>query len=75
MPRLPRVTGREVLTALRRGGWRIVRQDGSHVRLHHPTRQSKVTVAVHAGDVVKPGTLKGVLDQAGLTVEEFVELL
>jgi predicted RNase H-like HicB family nuclease len=34
-----------------------------------------VTIAVHAGHIVKPGTLRGVLDQAGLTVDELIALL
>jgi predicted RNA binding protein YcfA (HicA-like mRNA interferase family) len=75
VPRLPRVTGAEVLAALRRDGWQIVRQRGSHIRLHHPDREIKVTAALHAGAIVKPGTLKGILDQAGLTGDEFVKLL
>lgn len=73
--RLPRVTAAELLRALERDGWVRVRQKGSHVRLHHPNRSGKVTVAVHAGKVVKPGTLRGILEQAGLSAERLKELL
>jgi len=45
------------------------------VRLAHPDRANKVTVAVHAGAIVKAGTLKGVLDQADMRVERLIELL
>jgi predicted RNA binding protein YcfA (HicA-like mRNA interferase family) len=75
MPRLPRVTGRELLRALLRDGWYEIRVLGSHRRLAHPDRTQKITVAVHAGDVVKAGTLQGILDDAGMTVERFIELL
>lgn len=75
MPRLPRVTGREILRALERDGWYEVRSRGSHHRLAHPNRPQKVTVAVHAGATVKAGTLQGILDDAGMTVERLIELL
>lgn len=73
--RLPRITATELLAALERGGWERIRQRGSHVRLAHPTHPMKVTVSIHARQVVKPGTLRSVLEQAGLTVEELIELL
>jgi predicted RNA binding protein YcfA (HicA-like mRNA interferase family) len=73
--RQPRLTGRELLAALRRAGWEVVRQRGSHARLAHPAHAQRVTIAVHAGAIVKPGTLRGVLDQAGLTVDELIALL
>jgi len=43
--------------------------------LRHPQRGGLVSVPVHAGDVVPPGTLRNLLRQAGLTVEEFIKLL
>ena len=72
--RLPRITAAELLAALHRAGWEVVRQRGSHARLAHPERTTRVTVSVHARQIVKPGTLRGVLEQAGLTVDELVEL-
>jgi predicted RNA binding protein YcfA (HicA-like mRNA interferase family) len=74
--RLPRVTGRDVLRALRRVGWYEHHQEGSHIFLRHPDHPGmRVTVAVHAGETFKLKTLQSILDQAGLTVEEFRELL
>ena len=74
--RLPRVTAADLIAALRRGGWEVLRQRDSHVRLGHPERLGRgVTVSVHAREIVKPGTLSSVLDQAGLTVEELIALL
>jgi len=73
--KLPRVTGREVVRALERAGFVFDRQRGAHVILVHPQRCRRVSVPVHAGQIVKPGTLKGILDDAGLSVEEFIQLL
>jgi len=75
MPKLPRVTARELLRALRAEGWYEVRSRGSHLRLAHPDRSQKVTVAAHAGAIIKPGTLQTILDAAGMSVERLIELL
>lgn len=75
-PRQPRITGMEVVKALKRAGWCFERQHGSHVYLKHPDRPYlRVTVAVHAGETIKPKTLQSILKQAGLSVSEFRELL
>jgi predicted RNA binding protein YcfA (HicA-like mRNA interferase family) len=75
VPRLPRITARELLRALRADGWYEIRSRGSHRRLAHPDRTQKVTVAVHSGDIVKPGTLQTILDDAGMSVDRLIELL
>jgi predicted RNA binding protein YcfA (HicA-like mRNA interferase family) len=73
--RLPRITADDALRALRRAGWRELRQRGSHVHLAHPDRPGRVTVARHRGIILRPKTLKTILEQAGLSIDEFVELL
>ncbi len=74
-PRLPALTARDVIRALERAGFVAVRMSGSHCRLIHATDATrKVTVPVHGGDM-KRGTLRGIISQAGLTVEEFQALL
>ena len=74
-PKLPAVTSREVVAALKRAGFYIHHQKGSHVTLKHSSDPSKrVTVPYHNRDLNKR-TLGRILDQAGLTTEEFVALL
>ena len=73
--RLPRITGRDLLRALARGGWQRVNQVGSHVHLKHPDRPGRVTVPVHSGETLRLKTLTSILDQAGMTVEELNKLL
>jgi predicted RNA binding protein YcfA (HicA-like mRNA interferase family) len=66
----------EVIRALKRAGWLFERQHGSHVYLKHPERpRLRVTVAVHAGEVIKPKTLQSILKQADLDMSEFRDLL
>ena len=71
MPPLPRVTGRDVVRALRRLGWVVVVQKGSHVQLRNPVRGGRATVLVHAGETIGPGLLRSILAQAGLSGDEF----
>ncbi len=74
--RLPVATAREVLAALRRAGFVIDRVAGSHYIVAHPDDPSRaVTVPIHGSRSLKPGTLRNVIRQAGLTVEEFRALL
>jgi predicted RNA binding protein YcfA (HicA-like mRNA interferase family) len=75
MSRLPRVTARQVLSALQRAGFFIVRSKGSHHFLQHrddPTRRT--VISVHTGDMPQ-GTVRDILKQAGITREEFLNLL
>jgi len=78
MPRLPRVSGKRVIKALRREGYEIFNIRGSHHYLHRweGDRWSPiVTVPVHSKKILKLKTLKSILKQADLSVEEFIELL
>ncbi len=74
MPKLPRVTAREVVRVLRADGWNFEASVGSHLQLRHPTKGGKVTVPVHAGDIIGPKLLKSILDQADLTADDFRRL-
>lgn len=74
--RLPVVNGKRVIQALTSTGFVVNRIVGSHHVLVYPGDPTRtVTVPVHAGRDLKPGTLRSIIRQAGLTVEEFVELL
>ncbi|MGL4942418.1 MAG: type II toxin-antitoxin system HicA family toxin [Thermoguttaceae bacterium] len=61
------MTVREVVRLLQNDGWVEVngRTRGSHRQYVHPTKQGKVTVPHHNGDIA-PGTLNSILRQAGL---------
>lgn len=65
--KLPRATGKDIVAALQRSGWQPMNQRGSHVKLHRPGMPGRVIVATHAGRILPPGTLKSILQQAGMT--------
>ena len=73
MTALPVVSGREVVKALEKMGYVFDRARGSHMilRQHDPPHR-RLTVPNH--DEVAKGTLRAIIRQAGLTVEEFNDL-
>ena len=75
MPKLPVVNGRETVRALRRAGFVIERQSASHAILVNYHTDREVSVPMHGGRDLAPGTLRGIISDAGLTVDEFRVLL
>jgi predicted RNA binding protein YcfA (HicA-like mRNA interferase family) len=74
--RLPVVKGRVVLRALEKAGFQLRHVRGSHHVLTHGGPPSRmVSVPVHGNKELPIGTLSAILDQAGLTVDEFIALL
>ena len=74
-PRLPALKPRVVIRALERAGFFLHHATGSHQILKHPDRSAaRVTVPLHNRDL-KRGTLGSIIKQAGLSPEEFLELL
>jgi len=70
--KLPRdVSGGEAVRALRRLGFQVVRQEGSHIRMS----KGAVRLTVPNHKTILPKTLQSVLRQAGVSVEQFLEAL
>lgn len=67
-PRLPVVSGPEVVRALGKAGFGEISQRGSHRKLRHVDGR---TVIVPLHRELAPGTLRSILRQADLSVEEF----
>ncbi len=74
-PRQPRISGKDVVAALRRAGFIQVYIEGSHHYLEPSEGGALVTVPVHTNKILKPKTLKNILNQAGLNIDEFIRLL
>jgi len=72
--KLPRVTTDEVIKALERVGFSLVRQSGSH-KIYKNKEGKRVTVPYHAGRILHPKVLKSILRDGEITVERFKDLL
>ena len=73
MTKLPVISGRDCVKALERAGFLLKRQEGSHIILRRDSPFAQVVVPDHRE--LDRGTLRGIIRQAGLSVEEFVRLL
>ncbi len=73
---LPVVSGKAVIRALRRAGFELSRVNGSHhAMIHRGPPFRLVSVPVHGNKPLKVGTFAAILEQAGLTPEQFTALL
>jgi len=74
-PKLPPVSGEETIRVLQRLGFMRVRQRGSHVILKKQRAGEEINCVVPLHKELAIGTLRGILRQAGVTPEEFLEHL
>ena len=73
MTRLPRISGQECIKALARVGFSVSRQRGSHVIMRRDVPFGRLSVPDHKE--LDTGTLRAIIRQAGLSIDEFTELL
>jgi predicted RNA binding protein YcfA (HicA-like mRNA interferase family) len=73
MAMLPSIHWRDVVNAFAKAGWHHDRTRSSHYILTRPGRPGLLSVPMH--NPVKRGTLRKLIREAGLTVQEFIDLL
>ena len=73
MSELPRISGRDCVKALTRVGFIMKRQHGSHMILRRDNPFAQLVVPDH--EELDRGTLRAIIRQADLTVEQFIGLL
>ena len=74
MTKLPRLKGQELITALRKAGFEVIRVRGSHHFLRHPDGRCTV-VPVHSGEAIGPGLMSKILRDCEMTRDELYQLL
>ena len=74
MSKLPRISGRALCKVLEHQGFVFVRQKGSH-RMMRRMKPPHITVPVPDHKELAPGTLRGILRDVGMTIEELQELV
>ena len=74
MPKLPRLTARQIITVLERAGFTLARQSGSHM-IYKNAAGKRVTVPFHASRILHPKVLKSILRDAELSAEKLEALL
>jgi len=75
MTKVPSLNYSQVIRALRRDGWVIVRQKGSHIRLQKTLPKDTLKIIIPAHSPIKRSTLAHILKQANISVEKLMTLL
>ena len=73
MTKLPSLTGDQVVKALSKAGFQVLRQRGSHIYLKHSDNRATV-VPIHKGESIGPGLLRKIIRDIELSKEEFLKL-
>lgn len=74
-PKPPAVTGKDVARVAQSLGFEFRRQTGSHAIYVRPTDHARVVIPMHSGVAIKRKTLRSIIDDLKLSVEEFSSLL
>lgn len=74
-PKLPVVSGQQLIQALEKFGYVAVRQRGSHVRLRHETDPRRISLSVPLHTTVAAGLLRRILRDAEVTVQQLIDAL
>ena len=75
MTKIPGLSFTQIIRALQKAGWTVVRRRGSHIRLQKRFGDEIVKITVPAHRPVKRSTLSHILKQARLDIESFLKLL
>jgi predicted RNA binding protein YcfA (HicA-like mRNA interferase family) len=74
MPKLPRLTARQITAVLEKAGFSLARQSGSHM-IYKNASGKRVTIPFHAAKILHPKVLKSILRDADISVEKLLGLL
>ncbi len=75
MPKLPVLSGKKVINILCKIGFEHVRTAGSHAILNKQTPNGKITIPVPLHPELAKGTLKSIMKQSGLSLEDLLKLI
>ena len=75
MTKVPSLPSYKVVNALKRDGWIVIRQKGSHIRLQKRTFDEVLKITVPAHNPIQRSTLSHILKQAKIDLDEFLKLL
>jgi predicted RNA binding protein YcfA (HicA-like mRNA interferase family) len=73
MSLLPRLSGHKCISTLQKAGFEIIRQSGSHIVVKRSTPFAQLVVPDHKE--LDTGTLRAIIRQSGLSVDEFLKLI
>jgi predicted RNA binding protein YcfA (HicA-like mRNA interferase family) len=73
--KLPIISGKAAIKAFEKIGYKVVRQKGSHIRLRDDNNRFHNPITIPNHKVLKPGLLRMLIKDSGLTIESFLSLI
>jgi len=74
LPKISPINPQKLINILQTAGFKVIRQKGSHV-IMIDDRKTRIVIPVHPGKNVKPGLIRAIIKEAGLSREDFFKLL
>jgi len=74
LPKIRPLSSQRLIKVLEKIGFKIIRQKGSHVIMIND-KGTRIVIPVHPGKDVKPGLIRAIIKEAGLSREEFLRIL
>ena len=75
MPKIPSIRARQLVSIAESIGFQFDRQRGSHAVYYRASDHRRIVIPMHGAKDLKPGTLRGIIQDMGLTVQEFIDKL
>jgi predicted RNA binding protein YcfA (HicA-like mRNA interferase family) len=74
LPKIPPISPNKLVKILEKEGFKVIRQKGSHVIMIN-SKKNRIVIPVHPGKGIKPGLIRTILNEAGISREKFLKLL
>jgi len=74
LPKIPPLKPNKLIRILEKTGFKVIRQKGSHVIMMND-RKTRIVIPVHPGKDIKPGLVRAITREAGISREKFLKLL
>lgn len=75
MPKIPVLTAKKIIQALKKAGFQEDRQKGSHLILINLKTKTRTVIPIHSGKTIKKSLLGAIIRDAQLSIEKFLKLL
>lgn len=72
MPKIPSLTARKIIQALKKVGFTEDRQKGSHLILVNSKTKARTVIPIHSGRTIKKQLMRAIIDDAKISIEEFI---
>ncbi len=75
MSKIPSLTAVKIIRVLKKAGFIKYRQKGSHLILIHPKTKARTVIPIHPGKTIKKPLVRAIINDAKLSLDEFIKLL